>query len=124
MSNAGSETTSTPDSGAPVEKIASALTRYRILAWITGLWLLLLVVELVMKYGYDSDALDFVPFVHGWVYVIYLFFTVDLAIKVRWPAGKIILTAIAGTIPLLSFWVEHLRTKEVKQTYGLGGRSL
>lgn len=104
---------------APVEKIRSALLRYRILAWITGLWLLLLVVELTMKYGFGSDALGFVPIVHGWVYVIYLFFTVDLGTKVRWPAGKIIITAIAGTIPFLSFWFEHIRTKEVKTQFGI-----
>ncbi|NDK92263.1 DUF3817 domain-containing protein [Gordonia desulfuricans] len=108
----------------PVEKVKGALLRYRILAWITGLWLLLLVVELILKYGFDINSLDFVPIAHGWVYFIYLILTVDLAIKVRWPVGKIILTAIAGTIPFLSFYVEHIRTKEVKEQFGLTGGSL
>lgn len=108
----------------PVEKVRGALLRYRILAWITGLWLLLLVAELILKYGFSVDALDFVPIVHGWVYFVYLILTVDLAIKVRWPIGKILVTAIAGTIPFLSFWVEHVRTKEVKARYGIGGDTL
>ncbi len=95
-------------------KIASALLRYRFLAWITGLWLLLLVVELVLKYGFDSDALDFVPFVHGWVYAAYLLTAIDLAMKVRWPLGKTIVTLVAGTVPFLSFYFEHARTAEVK----------
>ncbi|GAC69122.1 DUF3817 domain-containing protein [Gordonia soli] len=103
----------------PVDKVRGALLRYRVLAWITGLWLLLLVVELVIKYGFGSTALDFVPFVHGWVYFVYLIFAIDLAIKVRWPLGKTVLTAIAGTIPFLSFWVEHIRTREVKAEFGL-----
>ncbi|AFA72915.1 putative membrane protein [Gordonia polyisoprenivorans VH2] len=108
----------------PVEKVKGALLRYRILAWVTGLWLLLLVIELIVKYGFGVDSLDFVPIVHGWVYFVYLIMTVDLAIKVRWPLGKIVLTAIAGTIPFLSFYFEHIRTREVKQEYGLGGKSL
>ncbi|MFW0787340.1 DUF3817 domain-containing protein [Gordonia sp. CPCC 206044] len=111
--------TTTPATDTPVQKVRGALLRYRVLAWITGLWLLLLVVELVIKYGFGVDALDFVPIVHGWVYFVYLIFTIDLAIKVRWPLGKIIITAIAGTIPFLSFWFEHVRTKEVKAQYNL-----
>ncbi|MEP9391731.1 MULTISPECIES: DUF3817 domain-containing protein [Gordonia] len=109
---------------APIEKVKGALLRYRILAWITGLWLLLLVAELILKYGFDVAALDFVPIVHGWVYFVYLILAVDLAIKVRWPLGKILVTAIAGTIPFLSFYVEHIRTKEVKAQYGIGGETL
>ena len=110
---------STPALTAPVDKVRSALLRYRVLAWITGVWLLLLVVELVLTYGFDNHALDFVPFVHGWVYFLYLIMAIDLAIKVRWSAPKTIITAIAGTIPFLSFWFEHKRTEEVKAQFNL-----
>ena len=103
----------------PVAKVRSALTRYRVLAWITGIWLLLLVVELIIRYGFGNHALDFVPPVHGWIYFIYLICAIDLGIKVRWSVGKIVLTAIAGTIPFLSFYVEHIRTKEVKAQFNI-----
>ncbi|MFT4126984.1 MAG: DUF3817 domain-containing protein [Gordonia sp. (in: high G+C Gram-positive bacteria)] len=103
----------------PAGKVRGALLRYRVLAWITGIWLLLLVVELILKYGFDNGVLDFVPIAHGWIYFVYLILTVDLGIKVRWPAGRIIVTAIAGTIPFLSFWFEHIRTREVKAQFGL-----
>ena len=52
--------TSTPEPSlatkatASPDKIRSALLRYRVMAWITGLWLLLLVVELVAKYGFGA----------------------------------------------------------------------
>ena len=85
---------STTKPTASTASVKSALLRYRVLAWITGLWLLLLVAELTLKYGFDVDALDFVPIVHGWVYFVYLIMAVDLAIKVRWSAGKIIWTAL------------------------------
>lgn len=113
MSSSEPVTTAKPVT-QPASKIRGALMRYRVLAWVTGLWLLLLVVELILKYGFGVDSLDFVPVVHGWIYVVYLAMTVDLAIRVRWPVGKTVLTLIAGTIPFLSFYFEHIRTREVR----------
>ncbi|MBM4517445.1 DUF3817 domain-containing protein, partial [Rhodococcus hoagii] len=37
----------------------------------------------------------------------------------RWPAGRTIGTLLAGTIPFLSFFVEHWRTKQVKKDFGV-----
>ncbi|MBM7368585.1 DUF3817 domain-containing protein [Gordonia hydrophobica] len=104
---------------ATVPQIRSALVRYRALAWITGVWLLLLVVEMVAKYGFDVDGYGWVGIAHGWIYFVYLICTVDLSIKVRWPVGKLVLTALAGTIPFLSFYFEHIRTREVKAEFQL-----
>lgn len=98
-------------------RIASALTRYRVLAWTTGIWLLVLTTEVVAKYGFDVDNFGWVGIVHGWVYLVFLIVTADLAIKVRWPAVKTILTLLSGTIPFLSFFVEHIRTAEVKKRF-------
>jgi integral membrane protein len=46
-------------------------------------------------------------------------FTVDLAIKARWKPGTTVATALAGTIPFLSFVFEHKRTIQVKSDYNL-----
>ncbi|MFC4377798.1 DUF3817 domain-containing protein [Nocardia halotolerans] len=104
---------------APTAKIASALLRYRALAWFTGLWLLLLTVEMVAKYGFGADTPSWIAVVHGWVYFAYLLVTADLAVKVRWPIGRTVGTLLAGTIPLLSFFVEHRNAKDVKHQYAL-----
>ncbi|ATQ27287.1 membrane protein [Rhodococcus ruber Chol-4] len=102
------------------KKIASALTRYRALAWITGVWLLVLTGEMVAKYILKVENVPgWIAVVHGWVYAVYLVLTLDLAIKVRWPAGRTIGTLLAGTIPFLSFFVEHQRTKQVKADFGV-----
>ena len=106
------------DPHAQLRKISGALLRYRIFAWITGVWLLLLVAEMVWKYALGNDLPSWgriIPIVHGWVYMIYLLFTLDLGIKVRWGWGKILLTCLAGTIPFLSFYFEHIRAREVQQ---------
>ncbi|WP_280450481.1 DUF3817 domain-containing protein, partial [Nocardia cyriacigeorgica] len=55
----------------------------------------------------------------GWVYFIYLIFTADLAVKVRWPSGRTVGTLLAGTIPLLSFFVEHRNAQQVKRDFGV-----
>ncbi|MFI1241526.1 DUF3817 domain-containing protein [Nocardia salmonicida] len=108
-----------PAGSAPTAKIVSALQRYRVLAWVTGLWLLLLTVEMIAKYGFGADTPSWIAVVHGWVYFAYLLVTADLAVKVRWPIGRTVGTLIAGTIPLLSFFVEHRNAKDIKQQYSL-----
>ncbi|TLF62076.1 DUF3817 domain-containing protein [Nocardia asteroides NBRC 15531] len=104
---------------AAAAKIGPALQRYRVLAWVTGLWLLLLTGEMIAKYGFGVDTPSWIAVVHGWVYFAYLLVTADLAVKVRWPIGRTVGTLIAGTIPLLSFFVEHRNAKDVKQQYQL-----
>ncbi|MGO3327804.1 DUF3817 domain-containing protein [Gordonia sp. (in: high G+C Gram-positive bacteria)] len=104
---------------AQKSRVRGALLRYRVLAWVTGVWLLLLVAEVIANYGFGADGFGWVGVAHGWIYFIYLIMTVDLSIRVRWPIGKLIATAIAGTIPFLSFYFEHVRTREVKAQYDL-----
>lgn len=98
-------------------RINSALNRYRALAWITGVWLIFLCAEIVAKYGFGNEDFSWVGIVHGWVYLVFLIFTIDLAIKVRWSWQKTLGTALSGTIPALSFIIEHKRTAEVRKTF-------
>lgn len=104
---------------ANVAKLEPALLRYRVLAWTTGLWLLLLTGEMIAKYGFDVHTPNWIAVVHGWVYFVYLLVTADLAVKVRWPIPRTVGTLIAGTIPLLSFFVEHVNANKVKQDFNL-----
>ncbi|MEU2034023.1 DUF3817 domain-containing protein [Nocardia amamiensis] len=113
------ETAVAPTSAAKAAKIAPALRRYRTLAWITGLWLLLLTGEMIAKYGFGMHPPSWIAVVHGWVYFVYLLVTADLAVKVRWPVPRTVGTLLAGTIPLLSFFVEHVNAKQVKQDFGV-----
>lgn len=104
---------------APKDKIKGALLRYRIMAWITGVWLLLLVANMIAEYGFGKDGFPLIAIAHGWIYVIYLITTVDLAMKVRWSPGKTVITCLAGTVPFLSFWFEHIRAQDVKETFDI-----
>ena len=105
----------------PTESIRKALKAYRILAWATGIWLIALCAEMVLKYivKVDWPLLWIVAPIHGWIYFAYLLSAANLATKVRWPIGKTIGVLLAGTIPLLGIIVEHFQTKQVKADYNL-----
>jgi integral membrane protein len=104
----------------PTETIRKALLGYRVLAWTTGIWLIALCYEMVLKYIVKvEDPPSWIGVVHGWVYFIYLLFTANLATKVRWPIPKTIGVLLAGTVPLLGIIVEHFQTRNIKAQFGL-----
>ena len=104
----------------PIEKIRSALTGYRVMAWLTGIWLIALCYELIVKYIVKvENPPEWISLVHGWVYFVYLLTTFNLAVKVRWPIAKTIGILLAGTIPLLGIIVEQVQTRELKERFNL-----
>ena len=104
---------------APLAKDAprtrKPFARYRVMAFITGGFLLLLCVEMVLKYVLKVDwvdsALGWVPFVHGWIYVIYIVTAFDVWSKARWGLGRLVVMILGGVVPVLSFVVEAWAAK-------------
>ncbi|MEV6548700.1 DUF3817 domain-containing protein [Streptomyces sp. NPDC051597] len=96
----------------------SVLTRYRVMAYITGVLLVLLTLGVIAKYLLDMDgAADFTKIVgiaHGWLYVLYLVCAFDLGSKAKWPVGKQLWVLLAGTIPTAAFFVERKVSREVE----------
>ena len=86
-----------------------ALTRYRIIAWVVGVGLLALVlVGMPLKYiGGNDTVVAIIGPIHGFLFMIYLVLTFDLARRANWPFLRMILVMAAGTIPFLSFWAER-----------------
>lgn len=114
-------TDAAPTDAGRIARIRSALLRYRVLAYATGIWLLVLTAEMIAKYILHVENVpNWIAVVHGWVYFVYLLVTLDLAVKVRWPIGRTVGTLLAGTVPFLSFYVEHKRTQQVRRDF-LGG---
>ncbi|MBO3094110.1 DUF3817 domain-containing protein [Cellulomonas dongxiuzhuiae] len=107
-----------PDAAAWVRTARGALTRYRVMAWITGVMLLLLTVEMVLKYvlhagGYDAEGElrpvlgAWIAYAHGWIYVLYLATVFQLWSTLRWPLGRLVTMAAAGVVPVMSFVLER-----------------
>ncbi|MFG2951734.1 DUF3817 domain-containing protein [Streptomyces adustus] len=102
----------------------SVLTRYRVLAYVTGVLLVLLCLAMVAKYGLDvdgaADVTRVVAIAHGWLYVVYLVFAFDLGSKAKWPVGKQLWVLLAGTIPTAAFFVERKISRELEPTVAQG----
>jgi integral membrane protein len=109
----------TESTTTPVETIRKALLGYRVMAWATGIWLIALCYEMVMKYVFAVEGLNWIAVVHGWVYFVYLLFTANLAVKVRWPIAKTIGVLLAGTVPLVGIIVEQIQTRDIRQRFNL-----
>jgi integral membrane protein len=96
--------------------VKAALTRYRVMAYVVGVMLLVLVgVAMPLKYLADQPrAVEIVGPVHGFLYAVYLIVSLDLALKCRWPLGRTLLVLLAGTVPFMSFLAERDVTREVR----------
>jgi integral membrane protein len=116
-----------------VRKARGATLRYRVMAWITGTLLLLLCVELVLKYVFHANGVDaagtphpvigaWIAYAHGWVYVVYLVSVFDLWSKMRWRVGRLATMAAAGVVPVMSFVLERkVHAQALARTEAAGG---
>jgi len=89
--------------------VRSALTRYRVMAYIVGTMLLVLVlVAMPLKYvGDDESLIGIVGPLHGFLYAVYLLATLSLGTKSLWTFRRTVGVMLAGTVPFLSFYVER-----------------
>lgn len=102
-----------------VPDAAKALTRYRIMAWVVGLLLIVLTcIGMPMKYIWHNDVVvGTVGVAHGWLYVLLLLAAFDLKRRVNWSWGWFVAIALAGTIPFLSFVAEYFATRNVRRQF-------
>src|ERR1700712_821041 len=113
---------------ADVPKIRRVVSVYKVSSIITGTFLLLLCLMMVLRYiiGVDIelggpygflaltpreqivgvDLSTAILIVHGWLYVLYLACDFLLWRYIRWSFGKFLFIALGGIIPLLSFFLE------------------
>ncbi|MGW6129362.1 DUF3817 domain-containing protein [Cellulomonas sp. NPDC055163] len=101
----------TTSARAWADKADGSLRRYRVMAWVTGVMLLVLTVEMLLKYvvGVGEDVLrwiGWVPFAHGWIYVVYLVTVLGLWSAMRWSFGRLVTMVLAGVVPVMSFVLE------------------
>ena len=98
-------------------KLGGALTRYRFLAFATGVMLLVALAALIVK-AIHSDGMEpltgILWVIHGYLFLVYVVSVVDLALRMRWSLLKVVPIALAGTIPTMSFVAEHYVTRQVR----------
>ena len=113
----------------------SALKFYRVTSYVTGTFLLLLCLEMLVRYGLGFDLIlggsngflvlesrgvdgsglsgtglnisTAVLIVHGWLYVAYLFADFRMWTLYRWSFTRFVIIALGGIVPFLSFFAER-----------------
>jgi integral membrane protein len=95
-------------------KVVAALGRYKVMAVVVGLGLLVLTLEVVLHYGFDNDSLAWWSPIHGVLYMLYLVATADLGMKDRWSLGRMVGVMLAGVVPFFSFVMERKVAREVE----------
>ena len=101
------------DGGPPAvgdRRVQRALARYRVIAWIVGVLLIVLFcIGIPLQFAAGHRGVDRVVGIgHGMVfYPLYLLATLDVGWRTRMPPIRLLLTLIAGTVPFLSFVAER-----------------
>lgn len=112
-----------------MDKRRVSFALYRVLAYITGVFLLgLTFVAMPAKYlvgetsmfalvgapegwehwfGPESPLMLYVAMPHGYVYMAYVLVVLWVSLGRRWSAGRTLGVVLAGTVPILGFVVEH-----------------
>jgi integral membrane protein len=99
--------------------LSGAFLRYRIMAFVTGVLLVLLVFVAIpiQLWGHNKTPESIIGTAHGFLFMVYLLTALDIGIRLRWPWLKLGLVMLAGTVPFCSFIAEHIahRDLETKQ---------
>jgi integral membrane protein len=119
--------------------MASALTRYRVMAYLTGVFLLLLTAHVIAQYA-QSRAVEvayrdapgagawvpggevWIPVAHGYLYLIYVIVAVELWFRTRLDPVRMVAVVFAGTVPFMSFVAERWVSARVRPLLAEGAR--
>jgi integral membrane protein len=98
------------------QAIAAALQRYRVMANVVGVLLILLIcVAVPLKYfGGVREPVTVLGTAHGWLYALFFLSAVDLALRAKWSLKGAIAALVGGTIPFLSFVAERTVTRKMR----------
>ena len=124
--------------------VRSALLRYRVMANIVGVLLVVLCLIGVPLANFDGTSMwgvfDSTPAIwtegtrghdigewittvlgiaHGYLYMIFLLMAFLLSRRAAWPMGFTLVTLACGTVPLLSFWAERRATQRVRREHAV-----
>jgi integral membrane protein len=92
--------------------VEAAVLRYRVMAYVTGVVLVVLCfVGIPLQVAGHPAVADDVGVVHGILYIIYLAFAWLLARRLRLATGPTVVMLLAGTVPVMTFIVERWVTR-------------
>ena len=104
------------ESAARRDPIQRALLRYRVMTYIVGSALVVLVFVGVplQIWAHFSLVAKVEGTIHGYLYLAYLFTAGDLARRAHWRLGRLVAVVLSGFVPGLAFVVEHRVVQQMK----------
>lgn len=102
--------------------LPGALLRYRVMAYIVGVGLMVLVfVGMPLQFGAGTKAVvAIVGPIHGFLYIVYLAAAFDLASRARFSFLQLLAMIGAGLLPFLAFIIERRVTARVEEDIARG----
>jgi integral membrane protein len=90
----------------------AAVLRYRVMAYVTGVVLIVLCfVGIPLQIAGHPAVANIVGVVHGILYIVYLVVAYQLARKLALTIGQTLVLLLAGTVPVMTFIVERWATR-------------
>ena len=84
------------------------VTLYRVMAYVTGVILIVLCVFAIgQAFTDDAAIVNAIGTLHGLLYIVYLIVSYPLTRRLRLSAGPTVAVLLAGTIPVMTFVVER-----------------
>jgi integral membrane protein len=96
--------------------LRSPLDRYRLLAYIVGTALVILVfIGIPLQvWGHNDTVEKIVGTIHGFLYIVYVVLSIELAIRYRFSLLRAALSLLAGLVPIMTFVAERKNTAYVR----------
>ncbi len=92
----------------PLKDLRTAVLRYRVMAYLTGVVLIVLCFAgIPLQAAHHPAVADDVGVAHGILYIVYLAAAWALSRKLRLAARPAVIMLLAGTIPVMTFVVER-----------------
>jgi integral membrane protein len=97
--------------------VEAAINRYRILAIVVGVMLLMVVfVGMPIRYiGGNATPSAIISPIHGALYIVYLAMAYDLWRRAQWPLKQMVVMVSAGLVPFLAFFIERRIVRQARE---------
>jgi integral membrane protein len=91
----------------------TAALRYRVMAYITGVLIIVVCFAGIplQVAAHNTFIVNEIGTVHGFLYIVYVIFAYLLARKLKMKTGPTLLLLLAGTVPIMTFFVERWMMK-------------
>jgi integral membrane protein len=91
----------------------TAALRYRVMAYITGVLIIVVCfagIPLQLA-AHNTFIANDIGTLHGFLYIVYIVVAYILAQKLKMKLGPTIVLLLAGTVPIMTFFVERWMTR-------------